>query len=292
MKKSFFLICILFLFSCSSENKYDENGFKHGKWTEYLTLTDPNSTKGLCLFDYSFGKEVISTDSIKNYLFLYKREVFYEHGYPKGIVKDYGYYEKKQNSVNEFYLVSGPYGKNSPRPIDIYTGLFKFIIEGRLTEWHFFDEQGKEDLYKKIANGFKDVDIQNDPRLGSIAYYKDSLINDDFALFEKYMNNKELLMKNIVSAKKIISNKNIWKKTKDDCPGNEQWDMYQVLTLDLKNKNFINNAINQSNYIIQKKEVPMCKWCGKPNYRYGINAESDYCSDKCWHELRASKGIY
>ena len=286
MKNIFFLFCTLFLFSCSSENQYDENGLKHGKWTEYLTYNE----KINCIsYSYMTNKEVTNIDSIKNNEIASKREVNYEHGYPIGVVKELKFVLKRPMNSEEFYLKSGPYSKDLPRPIDIYTGIYKSIRHGKLFFWTFFDENGKEDLYKKISTGFNNAEIQNDPRLQNVNYYTDSIISDDLPLFNKYTNNNDLLLKDIGNAKKIIKNKNIWKKTTDDCPGNEEWDISQLLTLDLKNKNFISNLINQSKYVKPQKEIPLCTWCGKPNYRYSIGTyQWEHCSDKCWSERRAS----
>jgi hypothetical protein len=286
MKNLYLLFCILCLSSCSSENQFDENGFKHGKWTEYLTY---NENIDCSAFSYILNREITNIDSIRNNEFTSKREVIYEHGYPKGVVKEFIDVSKQSIVLYEFNLKSGPYSKNLSRPIDIYTGIYKTIRHGKLFDWTFFDDQGKEDIYKKLSKGFNDAEIQNDSRLQNIDFYKDSIISDDLELFKKYDNNKELLLQNINNARKIINNKNLWRKTTGGCPGNAEFDLYNILSIGLKNKNFIINAINNSNNVVQKKEIPLCTWCGKPNYRYSPGTyQWEHCSDKCWNERRAS----
>ena len=294
MKNFFIIISVIFLHSCKSENKYDSDGFKHGKWIEYLVSADA-SNENNCYFKNYNLKELDNYDSIKNHNYLVRREVIYDHGYPKGIIKDFETdIEKKPFSINEFYLVSGPYSKFLPRPQDKYTGLFKWIIYDQLIEWNYFDKNGNEDIFKKISTGVNDPEIQNDLRLLKPEYYKDSLNSESFGLFEKYQNKNELLLKNIENSKEIIKNKNIWTKAKNSCPYFEERAIYEILCFDTKNQNFISNSVKKKNYNSGERVIPICKWCGNPNNRYTAigSSEWEYCSDRCWNQFRNSKGIY
>ncbi len=172
-------ITIASILSCK-ENQY-RDGKKHGKWTEYL--------------DSAFTKEVSLDSSV------YYREVEYDNGYPKGLVKDY--FTKSHTPQGEEYLISGPYLQNMERPLDKARGTEIWFDQnnGKILSWSYKDEYGNEDLKKYLTIGFDE--ISKDTRFDKDFFLsKQTDFKSTIQLFDKFKNNPNLYD---VEANKIIA---------------------------------------------------------------------------------------
>ena len=158
------------------KNKYDSEGFKHGKWTEYVN---------------GDGTKEVSKKEAK-----YIREVEYNHGIPVGISK--GYYPNGKLQ-SEFQLISKPYGKDLKRPKDKVKGLVKWFDEDyKIKDWMYYDDNGDKNYTKYIFREMEDISLDN---------------RFDMNTFQnKYLSDREL---KITLIKSILENEDDIKKLEE-----------------------------------------------------------------------------
>jgi len=138
MKKVlFFIYSLTFILSCNQGINSYKDGKKDGKWIEYL--------------NEDFTNEV-PKDSAKYY-----RDIFYENGFPKGVVKDYYISGKPQW---EGLIISGPYLKDQERPKTKSTGLCIWFDEktALIRDWSYKDDQGLIDYRRYYFSGYDDIE--------------------------------------------------------------------------------------------------------------------------------------